>query len=145
MDKVLLVLHLMIAAGLVGVVLLQRSEGGGLGMGGGGSGSFMTGRGTANFLTRVTAGLATAFFITSISLTLLARQGAKPLSPLDLPALNVPGATAPATPAPAGDKAATPAAAPGAPAAPAATPATPLPSAATPIPEKAKPATPPKQ
>lgn len=140
MDKVLLVLHLMIAAGLVGVVLLQRSEGGGLGMGGGGSGSFMTGRGTANFLTRVTAGLATAFFITSITLTLIARQGSKPLSPLDFPALNVPGATAPATPTPAADKAA-----------PATPPATPLPSAATPVPEKAKPAapaapaTPPKQ
>ncbi len=87
MDKVLLALHLLLAIGLVAVVLLQRSEGGGLGMGGGGSGSFMTGRGTANFLTRVTAGLATAFFITSISLTLLARQGAKPSSPLDLPSL----------------------------------------------------------
>lgn len=102
MDKVLLALHLMIAAGLVGVVLLQRSEGGGLGMGGGNSGSFMTGRGTANFLTRVTAGLATAFFITSISLTLLARHGAKPASPLDLPALpplSKPGAPAAKEPA----------------------------------------------
>lgn len=130
MDKVLLALHLMIAAGLVGVVLLQRSEGGGLGMGGGGSGSFMTGRGTANFLTRVTAGLATAFFITSIALTLLARQGAKPLSPLDMPSMNTPAATAPAPGAPAPK--------PGAPIAPSAT--TPLPSAATPVPEKAQPA-----
>ena len=63
----------MIAAALVGVVLLQRSEGGALGIGGGGGG-FMTGRGAANFLTRVTAGLAAAFFVTSLLLTLLANR-----------------------------------------------------------------------
>ncbi|MGD9803916.1 MAG: preprotein translocase subunit SecG [Hyphomicrobiaceae bacterium] len=85
MQTVLLLLHLMIAAGLVGVVLLQRSEGGGLGIGGGGS-SFMTGRGTANLLTRVTAGLAAAFFVTSISLTLIAKHSARAVSPLDVPA-----------------------------------------------------------
>ena len=79
----------MIAAGLVGVVLLQRSEGGGLGIGGGGS-SFMTGRGTANLLTRLTAGLAAAFFVTSISLTLLAKQSAKTISPLDAPSSSQP-------------------------------------------------------
>lgn len=84
MSTILLVLHLLIAVGLVGVVLLQRSEGGGLGIGGGGS-SFMSGRGTANFLTRATAALAAAFFLTSIGLTLLARQGARPISPLDAP------------------------------------------------------------
>lgn len=84
MTTILLLLHLLIAIGLVGVVLLQRSEGGGLGIGGGGS-SFMTGRGTANFLTRMTAGLAAAFFLTSIGLTLIARQGARPVSPLDAP------------------------------------------------------------
>ena len=76
MATVLLVLHLMLALGLIGVVLLQRSEGGGLGMGGGGGGGFMTGRGTANLLTRVTAGLAGLFFLTSIGLTLLAKQTA---------------------------------------------------------------------
>ena len=58
MTTILLILHLMIAAALVGVVLLQRSEGGALGIGGGGG--FMTGRGAANFLTRVTASLAAA-------------------------------------------------------------------------------------
>ena len=89
MQTVLLLLHLMIAAGLVGVVLLQRSEGGGLGIGGGGS-SFMTGRGTANLLTRLTAGLAAAFFVTSISLTLLAKQSAKTISPLDAPSSSQP-------------------------------------------------------
>ncbi|MES1179959.1 MAG: preprotein translocase subunit SecG, partial [Hyphomicrobium sp.] len=60
MATALLVLHLMIAAALVGVVLLQRSEGGALGMGGGGAGGFLTGRGTANLLTRTTAALAAA-------------------------------------------------------------------------------------
>lgn len=89
MHTVLLLVHLMIAAGLVGVVLLQRSEGGGLGIGGGGGG-LMTGRGTANLLTRVTAGLAAAFFVTSISLTLLAKHTAKAVSPLDAPAASQP-------------------------------------------------------
>lgn len=73
-STVLLVIHLMIAAALVGVVLLQKSEGGALGIGGGGGGGFLTGRGTANLLTRATAMLAAAFFVTSISLTLLARN-----------------------------------------------------------------------
>lgn len=99
MDKVLLVLHLLIATALVGVVLLQRSEGGGLGMGGGGSGGFMTGRGTANLLTRTTAALAAAFFLTSIGLTLLARQNAKPLSPLEILQKQGAPASTPATPA----------------------------------------------
>jgi preprotein translocase subunit SecG len=105
MATVLLVIHLMIAAALVAVVLLQRSEGGALGIGGsGGAGGFMTGRGTANMLTRVTAGLAAAFFVTSICLTLLAQQGRRAVSPLDRPAASgpaVPGTTtksdAPAT------------------------------------------------
>ncbi len=91
MTTILLLVHLIIAAALVAVVLLQRSEGGGLGIGGGGSSSFMTGRGTANLLTRATAGLAAAFFLTSITLTVLARHGATPASRLDGPASTVPG------------------------------------------------------
>src|SRR5215510_12664691 len=71
MTTVLLVSHIMIALALIGVVLLQRSEGGALGIGGGGGG-FMTGRGAANLLTRVTAGLAAAFFVTSLLLSLMA-------------------------------------------------------------------------
>jgi preprotein translocase subunit SecG len=102
MATVLLVIHLMIAASLCGVVLLQRSEGGALGIGGsGGAGGFMTGRGTANMLTRVTAGLAAAFFLTSISLTLIAQQSRRGASPLDRPAATapaVPGKEAPAAP-----------------------------------------------
>jgi preprotein translocase subunit SecG len=76
MATVLLVIHLMVAATLVGVVLLQKSEGGALGIGGGGGGGFLTGRGTANLLTRTTAGLAAAFFATSILLTLIANHSA---------------------------------------------------------------------
>jgi preprotein translocase subunit SecG len=83
MITVLLILHLMIATALVGVVLLQRSEGGALGIGGGGG--FMTGRGAANFLTRVTAGLAAAFFGTSMLLTLLAAHSERAPSVFDTP------------------------------------------------------------
>jgi preprotein translocase subunit SecG len=99
MATVLLVVHLMIAAALVAVVLLQRSEGGALGIGGGGGGAggFMTGRGTANMLTRVTAGLAAAFFVTSICLTLLAQQTRRAPSPLDRPAAGAPAVPGPAT------------------------------------------------
>ncbi|MDQ0393864.1 preprotein translocase subunit SecG [Labrys monachus] len=71
MQTVLISIHLMVVLALVVVVLLQRSEGGGLGIGGG-TGGFMTGRGQANLLTRATAGLATAFFITSLLLSILA-------------------------------------------------------------------------
>ncbi|MBN9267926.1 MAG: preprotein translocase subunit SecG [Alphaproteobacteria bacterium 64-6] len=103
MATVLLVIHLMIAAALCAVVLLQRSEGGALGIGSsGGAGGFMTGRGTANMLTRVTAGLAAAFFVTSITLTLLAQQSRRATSPLDRPAATapaVPGKAAPGAPA----------------------------------------------
>lgn len=84
MATVVLVIHLMIAAALVGAVLLQRSEGGALGIGGsGGGGGFMSGRGTANLLTRITAGLAVAFFVTSISLNILAKQNRAPTSIFD--------------------------------------------------------------
>ena len=85
MDTVILVIHLMIATALVGMVLLQRSEGGALGIGGGGGGGggFMSGRGAANLLTKMTAVLAAAFFVTSITLTILARQSSQPSSVLD--------------------------------------------------------------
>ncbi len=99
MTTVLLIVHLMIAAALVGVVLLQRSEGGALGIGGGGG--FMTGRGAANFLTRVTASLAAAFFATSLLLTVLASRSLGPGSIFDPPAGS---STAPSAP-PAGEPA----------------------------------------
>lgn len=81
MSVVILVIHLMIAVALVGSILLQRSEGGALGIGGGGGGGgFMSGRGVANALTRTTTILAFAFFTTSITLTLLARNAEAPSS-----------------------------------------------------------------
>lgn len=86
MTTVVLVIHLLIALGLIGVVLLQRSEGGALGIGGGGGGGgggMFSSRGAANLLTRVTAGLAMCFFVTSIVLTLLARGESQPTSVFD--------------------------------------------------------------
>ena len=74
MITVLLIIHLFVTLALIGVVLIQRSEGGGLGIGSSqGMGSFMSGRGTANLLTRTTAILATAFMVLSLTLALLNR------------------------------------------------------------------------
>ena len=72
MGTILLVVHLLVAIFLVAVILLQRSGGGALdGLGGGsGASNFLTAHGTGNFLTRLTAILATIFIITSISLSL---------------------------------------------------------------------------
>ena len=87
MTTVVLVIHLILAIALVGVILIQRSEGGGLGIGGGsGMGGFMTGRSTANLLSRTTAFLAAGFMATSITLALLANAGRAPRSILDQPA-----------------------------------------------------------
>lgn len=80
MTTVVLVIHLMLAVALVAVVLMQRSEGGALGISSGGAGGFLTGRGTANLLTRVTAALALGFFVTSVTLTLLAKHNRAPTS-----------------------------------------------------------------
>ena len=76
MQTVLIVIHLMIVLALVGVVLIQRSEGGGLGIGGGSG--FMSARGTANALTRTTAILAALFFLTSLGLGILTRYEGRP-------------------------------------------------------------------
>jgi preprotein translocase subunit SecG len=74
LNTVLLIIHLFVTLALIGVVLIQRSEGGGLGIGTSqGMGSFMSGRGTANLLTRATAILATAFMALSLTLALLNR------------------------------------------------------------------------
>lgn len=79
MHTTIIVIHLLIVLALIGVVLLQRSEGGALGIGGGGGGGFMNSRGTANVLTRATALLAAGFFITSLLLSILA--GWRPAGP----------------------------------------------------------------
>ena len=122
MVYILFIVHVLIAIALVGVVMLQKSEGGALGMGGGGMSGFMTGRSTANLLTRTTAILGAAFFASSILLVLLTQTtrgprsiidqggpmgGPVPTAPLlpNLPtapaAPAVPDAPAPASPAPA--------------------------------------------
>ena len=86
MEPVILVVHIILAIAMILVVLIQQSEGGmgGLG-GGGGMGGFMTGRATANLLTRVTAVLAGLFFVTSLTLAIMADQGRRPTSILDTP------------------------------------------------------------
>lgn len=81
MQTVLIVIHLMIVLALVAVVLLQRSEGGGLGIGGGGN--MMSSRSSGNALTRITGILAFVFFVTSLSLGILARYEQGPSSILD--------------------------------------------------------------
>ncbi len=81
MQTVLIVIHLMVVIALVAIVLLQRSEGGALGVGGGSG--FMTGRGQANVLTRATAILAALFFATSLALTILANFNRAPKSILE--------------------------------------------------------------
>ena len=81
MDTVVIVIHLMAVVALVAVVLLQRSEGGALGMGGGDQ--FMTMRGQGNVLTRATTILAAIFFATSLAMSILARMNAPPTSVLD--------------------------------------------------------------
>ncbi|RJF87417.1 preprotein translocase subunit SecG [Oleomonas cavernae] len=107
----LLVLHLIFAVALIGVVLVQKSEGGALGIGGSGGG-FMSARGAANLLTRATAILAGLFMISSLALTMLARTGGEgsivdrieqqqaPVLVPSEPAVPAPATTTPSTPAP---------------------------------------------
>lgn len=120
MMTVLLIIHLILCIALTGLILLQRSEGGALGMGGGGGpGSFMSGRAAANVLTRSTTILGALFFATSLGLTLLGNADRGPRSVVDqpvqsptglptgpitlpsIPAIPEPAATAPVAPAPA--------------------------------------------
>jgi preprotein translocase subunit SecG len=112
MITVLLVLQVFVTLALIGVVLIQRSEGGGLGLGTSqGMGSFMTGRGTATLLTRTTAILAALFFIISIALAMLYKHssgsGAESIldhAPATHAPVTLPGATPaiPTAPAPNG-------------------------------------------
>ncbi len=97
MQAVLIIIHLLVAVSLIFVVLLQRSEGGALGMGGGGSGlgGLFSPRGAASTLTRTTAILGLVFFITSMSLTLLSLGARQPTSILNQ---GAPGTAAPANP-----------------------------------------------
>lgn len=95
MSTVLLIVFLLVTLALIGVILVQRSEGGGLGIGSSqGMGSFMGGRGTANLLTRTTAILGTIFFVLALTLALLDRGTSANRSILDAPAAVI----APAAP-----------------------------------------------
>ena len=102
METVIIVIHLLLAIAMIFLVLIQQSEGGLGGMGGGasggGMGGFMTGRATANLLTRSTGILATAFFVTSMALAILADQGRDKGSILDQPAKPANQTQTPATP-----------------------------------------------
>ena len=123
MIVLLFIVHVAIAVSLIGVIMLQKSEGGALGMGGGGMSGFMTGRSTANLLTRTTAFLAVAFFFTSVLLVWLSHPTTASRSLLDQGSApttqETPAAPAPATPAPAAPAPAAPApAAPAEPSAP---------------------------
>ncbi len=75
MNELLLIVHALLVLALIGTVLVQKNEGGGLGIGGGGGGGVMSGRSAANFWTKTTAILAALFFISSLSLTLLMNTG----------------------------------------------------------------------
>ena len=128
MTTVIIVIHLLLACALVGVVLLQKSEGGALGMGGGGMSGFMSGRSTANLLTRTTAIFGAAFFATSIALAVLAAHQREARSIIDEgPIPTAPAQQAPAqqNPAPAAPLQSAPSQAPAQPAAPSG-PAVPL-------------------
>ena len=98
MSTILLIIHLLIALALVGVILLQRSEGGALGIGGGGMGGLMSGRSSANLLTRTTAFLAAGFIATSLLLAIVATHQSAPRSILDQPAAPAAEPEAPTTP-----------------------------------------------
>lgn len=99
MATVLLVAYLLIVLAMIGVILVQRSEGGGLGIGGGGGGGFMSARGSANLLTRTTAILAALFMATAIGLTILNELDRGSQNILDRAAQN-PNAPAGTTTAP---------------------------------------------
>jgi preprotein translocase subunit SecG len=97
MENIILIIHLIVAVLLIGAILLQRSEGGALGIGGsgGGGGNLFSARGVGNGLTRGTAILAVCFFATSIALTMIAVRKGPSNSAFD----NVPAATGEAAPA----------------------------------------------
>jgi preprotein translocase subunit SecG len=99
LENVVLTIHLILALLLIGVVLMQRSEGGGLGMGGNASGT-MSARGAATAMTKLTWIFAAAFIVTSITLTILATRGNEGGSVVDS-ATSAPGTDVPATDLPA--------------------------------------------
>ncbi|MBE9476585.1 MAG: preprotein translocase subunit SecG [Proteobacteria bacterium] len=102
MENVVLVIHLILALGLIAIVLIQRSEGGGLGMGGGGGGTGRSGRPASTPMAKVTWFFAIGFVITSISLTVIAARNANSDSVIERLGTDAPAASESLTPAPAG-------------------------------------------
>src|SRR5262245_18128039 len=107
MQQFIIVVHLMIVMAMIGVVLLQKSEGGGLGIGS--TGGFMSSRGTSNVLSRTTGMLAAAFFTTSLILSFLAGLHRSPTAIIQSgggtpagPTASAPGAPAPPSGQPSG-------------------------------------------
>lgn len=99
MENVILIVHLILALCLIGAVLLQRSEGGGLGLGGGGGGNgLVSARGAATALGKVTWGFAIAFIITSITLTIIAARNSASGSVLDRLGVEAPASADPDLP-----------------------------------------------
>src|SRR5262245_37113154 len=101
MEMVVLIIHLLVCVCLIGLVLLQRSEGGALGMGGGGGGALMSGRGAADALARMTSVAGGFFLVTSLGLTVLSGAAASSRggSVFDSPAARTAPVTTPAAPA----------------------------------------------
>lgn len=105
MELLIWILHLLVAVGIIALVLLQHGKGADVGaaFGSGASGSLFGASGSANFLSRTTAVLATLFFLTSLGLTYYSAQKAEPAKPLPVPVQpSAPPAPAPATPGPGG-------------------------------------------
>ena len=101
MENVVLIIHLLLALGLIAVVLMQRSEGGGLGMGGGGGA--VSGRSAATALGKLTWLLGAAFIVTSISLTVIVAQNSSGASVIDRLGVTPPAANQTDSTLPAGD------------------------------------------
>ena len=103
LHNIVLVIHIIAAAMIIGLVLLQRGKGAeaGTGFGAGASGTVFGARGSANFLSRATGVLATVFFITSLALAYLSTQRTAPKSLLDVPAQTAPAQQAPPSAQPA--------------------------------------------
>jgi len=101
MENVVLIIHLLLALGLIAVVLMQRSEGGGLGMGGGGGA--VSGRAAATALGKLTWLLGAAFIVTSITLTVIVAQKSSGSSVIDRLGVTPPAATQSDTDVPSGD------------------------------------------
>lgn len=110
MEHVVLVIHLIVTVAMIILIMLQRSEGGGLGIGSsGGMGNFASAQSTGNALTKLTTYAAMIFFVTSITLAIMAARGGAGSSILDAAGTDTPAIAAPLTPdAPAKDKSSEP-------------------------------------